>query len=257
MDRAEISLAPGTGGGLKGHVPIADDGSFVAVGLPAGSHRVMLLIKLPTPGGSGYYGTSLPLGNVQVDPEHEARLELDTSRYLPGSLQARLVIAPALLREASIGVWPRVRDNQNWPLGHMGMSGYAPDQDNQITVPVLLPGEYEITLGFGGLRNSFVVCPDPIVIAPGEKKTVVVEVPQPRLRIRVLTPDGTPLGATECKMERYFFFDIETKTDAEGWVVLDPAPCVPLKLSVPGKGSADVPAAAGKDAEIEIRLSGT
>jgi hypothetical protein len=94
-----------------------------------------------------------------------------------------------------------------------------------------------VTSQFGSPRNSFVVCPDPIVIGPGEKKSVVIEVPLRRLRIHVLS---------DSSRERGTFVIAQLSAGLHILLVRGPADAglVPARVEVNAVESAEVPVTA-------------
>lgn len=252
-----------------GTFPLASDGSFVATSLAPGEYQVLLSIQ--TSWHDSGFGTSgeaemlPPLGVAHIDAGREAEVVFDTSPFSPGSLDARLVLDPQLLKGARVTLHGKGGQlsidagsasynlTSEWSLGV-----FLPDAAGKFHAETLPPGEYTLSMAIGNdahERHQFIDSERAFTIRPGEKTTHVCELKRQRLRLHVLAADGSPLKSTECEVLTDYQ-GTRAKTDADGWLVLDPAPGAPVRVMVQERGCSEPVTMPGDqdEASIEVKL---
>jgi hypothetical protein len=218
-------------------------------------------------GGSSGPTQLLPaLGLVRIEEGRETVAEFDASAFAPGKLEARLILDPEMLRASRVVLHGRggkilveggSRSHEiqsDWTLGE-----FLPSPTGDLRVDNLPPGEYTLSISLDdGTHEThrFVELPRSVIIRAGERTTCSFEFPRARLRLRLLSAEGQPLAKTACKVMTEHH-SIRMSTDADGWITLDPAPGVPVRLSADGHGvSEPVVIPDGHDhAELSVKLS--
>jgi hypothetical protein len=243
-------------------ITVASDGSFVGSGLPPGEYQMLLSIEVSVryegSGSHGYVDLLPPLGVASVEQDHETSVSFDTSSFNPGSLDARLVLDARFPKEARVmlqgrGGTMRLFDYETTSEWNLGM--FVPDAAGNFHVDALPPGEYTLSVSFrdGTRKGGFIESRRSFRIQPGQKTTHVCELKRQRQRLHILGPDGAALGNTECHLfSDHGFF--EKTTDGEGWIVLDPAPGISLRVRVEKVGVSEEVAVPGDESEVEAEV---
>ncbi|MFO0981531.1 MAG: carboxypeptidase-like regulatory domain-containing protein [Planctomycetota bacterium] len=269
--RARVKLVP-LDGKIVRHdsqaLSIGADGSFVAQSLPAGQYHVLLSIEASVrdqgSGSTGHVDLLPPLGVATVE-SRESEVAFDTSPFNPGSLDARLVLDPTLLKSARVTLHGRggqlsihaesfsYEMASEWNLGV-----FLPDATGAFHAETLPPGEYTLSIALSDgtlVLHQFLESQRSFTIRPGEKTTHVCEIKRQRLRLHVLAADGRPLKNTACEVETGRH-GTHTTTDADGWLVLDPAPGAPVRVLVDGHGTSELVTMPDdrSEADIEVKV---
>jgi hypothetical protein len=197
-------------------------------------------------------------------------VSFDTTPLVPGSLRLRLTFDPELLAVARVRLSGQSsglaapEGEHAEQIGKWGISGYPISASGDVEMDGVPPGSCTLTLFLGETSNGlfgqgpFLELPRAIAIQPGAITSETIDVPHKRLRVRMLSPDGVPLAATPCETSppECFWWKLQATTDADGWLVIDPASLLPVVIKVPGVGvTPPVVVPEGQtEAEVEVRL---
>ena len=183
-------------------VSLQGDGSYVLRGLLPGRYQLrldcMVSFREEHGGQSGFAAMDLSPIDVVVQAEGDTKLDIDATALKLASVRGRVLLAGAPPAAARIVLRSRrARYGQ-----------FVPSGDGSFTAEGLLPGKYDIDLVVG----DFVFV----------RRWVV---------ITLLQADGsTPAANVACMLHGDGVRLRDQTTDAQGRLVIDPAPTVPFRL---------------------------
>ncbi len=213
--------------------PIAVDGTFRFPQVPAGRWRLHLAFS--------HSGLSrlVPLTAVTVAAQGGS-LDVgavDIEQLQPGRLGGRILVDGSPLANGSLEIRPdagttkdAVPLNLNGRPTILGVRGTQGSTDalGHFEIP-LVRGRYALHAVIQKEDGSSVRLKAPWVeITPGVARDEVFVLRHIRLRVRVLDSRGEPVAKRRCSIEDYG----RHRTDAAGWITLDPAPLEPFLLRV-------------------------
>ena len=201
-------------------VVLPADGTFAIDGVPAGDWRVELAYMVHH--GHGGSSAREPIGIVHGLRDGDTReLEIDASALMPATIAGRILLDGELYRGGNAA---------------FGATQLHTDSDGRFTVEVR-PGEHRLVLrppeppaSSAAAARAWIIDFATVRADPGARVERTFDVHRHTAKIRVLEADGRPA------VERYLRLSgqcgmLELQVDAEGWVVLDPAPPGPIELS--------------------------
>lgn len=235
---------------------IASDGSVVLTRLEAGDYELVLTIDL----GHQWMHLLPPLARVHVDEDRETNVTLDTSRFAPARLDARLERGGPPLASARVmlhgdgGTYAM----EGWEL----LSGWSfyPNVDDRehLVTDGIPPGTYRLVLTWDrGFQMT-----EPFLLEPGQTLTRTFAFARKQLRLRILDATGKPLAAdSRCAVWSELELssasaNCELRTNGDGWITLDPAPGVPVRVyAAEGVTETAVVPAGQNEAAFELRVA--
>lgn len=212
-----------------GRAEVGSDGSFAIPGLVPGTYSLRLLMAHRYQRGSGASTHDVPLEiaipDFVVEVDKENRVEIDAGAFRPAALRGRVFVDGAVPSAARVVV---MRDGGP----RFGEFPVAPDGSFEATG--LLAGKYRVGLVLGDFRTSEqdpIHHEDRLLLAHGDQVERNFTFTRRRLAIRILQPDGKPAANHPCTLVGGGFVRQHT-TDADGRILLDPAPSEPFRLHV-------------------------
>ncbi len=200
--------------------------------------------------GSGFrFGglRSHSLASVSNLEEGETRqVTLDASSLVPGRVTGQIYLDGQLYAQGEFGLHSRETDPNGRSINSTSRAGFVTDAEGRFSAEIPAGwvsafvslaksrgGPFMIAL-FGEHPGAYDVVPidstEQLHVLPGQTAIGVFHLVHTKMRVRLLEHDGAP--ATE----RYFllhrddrtFGPEDLRTNAEGWLVMDPAPAYPF-----------------------------
>ena len=189
--------------------PVGDDGMFRIDGVPPGDWQIELVH------GVGGVMREHAVGHVAALAAGERReVAIDIRSLQPGELVATVLLDGELLRRAEV---------------HFGDCWLRTDGEGRVAGKV--HGSSHLCLaGPDGSLQGGVASDETIAVGPGERVACTIALSRRRLRIRVLHADGTAMVGKTFGVSGPVGGEDVGKTDAQGWLLLDPAPPYEFKI---------------------------
>lgn len=182
---------------------VGDDGTFEIVGIPAGDWRIELQFAV----AGAPYTHELGVATALADGERR-EMQFDIAALAPAELRATIRLDGELVANAE---------------GRWGNKNFRTDARGRVVLRS--PGRsYRLAVS----RNDRPIAgaemvhgDEPFPLAPGASVEHTFELTHRRLRLHVLRADGTPAASEVFGVTG---FGTDFRADADGVVVLDPAP---------------------------------
>ena len=232
----------------RNHKPLAlaKDGTFVFEDLPIGEGTLWLHQKR----GRQWRQIVLSRTKVQLTAGKTTQVSIDVRKFMPGRVTGRALVDGRPPKNASVHL-----------RGASFEGPYKLDEHGRFVARAVQPGTYRAFLLLqdkSRRRTTAIPGKESFKLEPGAQLDRVFVFEHLKLRIRLLQPDGkTPVARTRCYVDGR-----PLMTDAEGWVLLDPAPRREIRVQVlrgrrfwkPGNlGTVAIPNDK-KEAEFQLKL---
>ncbi|MCB9876860.1 MAG: carboxypeptidase regulatory-like domain-containing protein [Planctomycetes bacterium] len=157
---------------------LADDGTFAADGIPAGTWKLAVEASVSLGNGSST-SRRIPLAEVTLVSGQTADVELDLTPTIPGTLSARVLHNGVPVHDAWLSYG-----------GDNGGASLKIEADGRCSGSVL-PGTYELHL-----QPPYLAYPSKLVVRSGERTDVELQFFSGKVTLKLLDPDGAPLANT-------------------------------------------------------------
>lgn len=169
-----------------------------------------------------------PIGTVDLREGGSHTLDLDASVFALARVRGEVVLDSVSMRVREV-VLRRCEDGESWSLATL-----TPDAMGRFEARGILPGSYRVVVGledFSGTSCGYLLGSESVEVpAGGDVSTRVSLGRTMRLGIEILQADGQPLRSAPCWVVSEHWSHA-VRTDASGWLVLDPAPNVPFQIA--------------------------
>jgi Carboxypeptidase regulatory-like domain len=209
-------------------VALQGDGTFVMGGLLPGRYQLRLDYAVPFRsehgGQTGSAALDLPAIDVVVQADEATKLDIDATALVPASVRGRVLLDGAPPSAARI-----VLRSRRAQYGQ-----FVPGGDGTFTAEGLLPGQYDIDLVVGDFvaaEGDTIAHEASFELAAGQQLARDFVFVRRRIVITLLQADGsTPAAHVACMLHGDGVRLRDQTTDAQGRIVVDPAPVVPFRV---------------------------
>jgi len=259
----EPAGAARTSFGNEPTVRLAGDGSFRSPSIAPGAWRLVLVLECRFTREGGSSGQQVlfepELATVVVEAGRTSEVDLDASRFAPGTVVGRVLLdgAPA---DGARAFLQREALHPGGARRSQGFGQYVPDGAGRFESGNLPPGTYRPGVVVGDFKagpGTRILAEQTFELRAGERLERTFAFERRRLVLRLFEPDGvTPLADAEVYLTSMYLARRQ-RTDSDGRLVLDPAPVGELSLGVTGRdlvaGPLTLPAGE-REVEMEVVL---
>lgn len=209
-------------------VLLQNDGTFVMLGLLPGRYQLRLDYAVPFRtehgGRTGSTALDLPAIDVVVQADEATKIDIDATALVPASIRGRVLLDGAPPSAA------RVVLRSGWAQ----YGQFVPGGDGTFTAEGLLPGNYGIDLlvgDFVAAQGDTIAHEASFELAAGQQLARDFVFVRRRVVITLLQADGsTPAANVVCMLHGDGVQLRDQTTDAQGRLVIDPAPVLPFRV---------------------------
>lgn len=210
-------------------ISLQPDATFAIRGMAPGRYQLRLTYSVPFRtehgGSSGGASMNLPEIDLVVQADQETPVEIDATAIVPGSVSGRVLLDGAVPAAARVFV-------QAERSARYGQ--FVVGSDGSFTADGLLPGRYRVGLVVGDFlagEGDTILQDEWFELAAGQQLVRDFPFVRRRLVVTLLQADGkTPAVGVTCFCSGEGVWLRDLTTDAQGRLVIDPAPSVPLRL---------------------------
>ena len=229
--RIQVSRRAGDAGEFANFdwpTPLQADGTFAIRGLLPGRYQLRLQYSVPfrtENGGTTVDAvTEVPPTEVVVQPDQDTTVEIDATALVPASVSGRVLLDDKPPAPARVLV-----QGESYRYGQFVVA-----DNGSFTADGMLPGRYRIGLVVGNfMANEGVTMlqEESFELAAGQQLVRDFQFVRRRLVIMLLQADGvTPATNLTCHCSGEGVWLRPSTTDAQGRLIIDPAPTVPLHI---------------------------
>ncbi|MCU0863247.1 MAG: hypothetical protein MUC36_05625 [Planctomycetes bacterium] len=229
--RIQVSRRAGDAGEFANFdwpTPLQADGTFAIRGLLPGRYQLRLQYSVPfrTESGSTVVDavTDVAPTEVVVQPDQDTTVEIDATALVPASVSGRVLLDDRPPAPARVSL-----QSDRYHYGQFVVA-----DDGRFTAEGVLPGRYRIGLVVGDfMANEGVTMlqEESFELAAGQQLVRDFQFVRRRLVITLLQADGvTPATNLTCRCSGEGVRLRPSTTDAQGRLIIDPAPAVPLHI---------------------------
>ncbi|MHC5062939.1 MAG: hypothetical protein ACYTG5_03065 [Planctomycetota bacterium] len=210
---------------------VSDDGRFELPNLPAGTWRVSIQGRRQARSGSTTSTGFPPAATVELRSGVTTRIQINARDFEPGAIRGLITRDGEPLKNAEIVLW-RAHLDGSGGLRRSGLiSGVRTDDQGRFMQTGLAPAHYLVELR---AERQTLVLTDWFKLPPGQELSQVIEIVNPRVRLRLTGKGGSvPLAGAALLLDqvdgRGSVYEV---TDDSGWVEIDPAPTGELSVRV-------------------------
>jgi hypothetical protein len=221
--------------GPRETVAIQADGSFQIERIPPGSWEVYLSLwdGFTTGSSTTTFLLRHKLATVRNLKDGEMRrITLDASELVPGRITGQIFLDGQPYTNGRFGLRQRAFDSTSPSVSYTIREGLTTDADGGFSSETQsgLVSVFVTPDGSTAGLSVQIVGIQELQVQPGQASAGVFHLVHVRMRVRFLEHDGTPATERYFSLDRYGNGRSDVRTNSEGWLVVDPAPTVPVRF---------------------------